>query len=177
MIDKLQDLLPQVLDSLTNGDDEWDSLVINRRKPHTYRMFKHFDGLRVCCHVFDQCDEEDAFAHPHPWPGAFLILSGEYIHTVGFSPDLQSQPTFLYREIVRPFMMYEIVHKQTWHKVQPTVRTHTIMVNGEPWDGHNETRTTKGKDLDRLSYGAMDALKIEFAALLSQYLEVSQWID
>jgi hypothetical protein len=168
MLNILKDLMPEILESI---DDDWDSLVINRRKPHTYRMFKNFGELRVCLHVFDPCEPEDAFAHPHPWPGAFLMLAGEYTHTVGYSPDLESPPTFLYREIVRPFTMYEITHKQTWHTVQPTQRTYTVMINGPAWEGHVETRTTKGKDLDCLAEGAMTALKIDFKHLLKEYLE------
>jgi hypothetical protein len=169
MIEQLKELMPAILESIDN--DDWDSLVINRRKPHTYRMFKNFGELRACLHVFDPCDPEDAFAHPHPWPGAFLILAGEYIHTVGYSLDLKSPPTFLYREVVRPFTMYEITHKQTWHTVQPTQRTYTVMINGPAWDGHSETRTTKGKDLEGLAKGAMDALKIDFKHLIGEYLK------
>lgn len=169
MIEQLKELMPEILASI--DDDDWESLVINRRKPHTYRMFKNFGEVRACLHVFDACDPEDAFAHPHPWPGAFLMLDGEYIHTVGYSLDLKSPPTFLYREVVRPFTMYEITHKQTWHAVQPTTRTYTVMINGPAWDGHSETRTTKGKDLDSLGEGAMATLKTDFKHLIGEYLK------
>lgn len=172
MIETLKSLMPDILASI--DDDDWDSLIINRRKPHTYRIFKSFEppsDLRVCLHVFDACDAEDAFPHPHPWPGAFLMLQGEYIHTVGYSLDLESPPTFLYREVIRPFTMYEITHKQTWHTVQPTQRTFTVMINGPAWEGHTETRTTKGKDLDSLSKGAMIALKTDFKHLIGEYLK------
>ena len=169
MIEQLKELMPAIFESI--DDDDWNSLVINRRKPHTYRMSKNFGELRVCLHVFDACDPEDAFAHPHPWPGAFLMLDGEYVHNVGYSLDLESPPTFIYKEIIRPFTMYEITHKQLWHTVQPTKRTCTVMVNGPAWNGHSETRTTKGKDLDRLSEEAMKTLKIDFKHLIGEYLK------
>jgi len=38
-------------------------------------------------------------------------------------------------------------------------------------EGHSETRTTKGKDLDCLAEGAMTALKIDFKYLIKEYLE------
>lgn len=172
MIKSLKILLPEILKSI--DDDDWQSLVINRRKPHTYRIFKNLkshEDLRVCLHVFDSCEPEDAFPHPHPWPGAFLMLAGEYVHTIGYSLDLESEPVFLYREIVRPFTMYEITHKQTWHKVQPTKRTYTVMINGQAWDGHVETRTTKGKDLDQLSEDEMIKFKGDFKDLIAAYLQ------
>jgi len=67
--------------------------------------------------------------------------------------------------------MYEITHKQTWHAVQPTTRTYTVMINGPAWDGHSETRTTKGKDLDSLGEGAMATLKTDFKHLIGEYLK------
>lgn len=170
MIELLQKLVPEILESFKElyyeGDvvsdsvrdsvrdyvDNWDSLVIDRRKPHTYRMFRKFGEYRVCLHRFEPCKAEEAFPHPHPWSGAFLLLDGEYIHTVGGSSDLESDPQYYLRELVRPDSIYEITNPLTWHKVQPLKRTYTIMVNGDPWEeSHNETRTTKGKDLIKMS--------------------------
>lgn len=170
MIKKLDELAPRIHEML-QYPKEWNSLVINKRKPHTFRIFRKFDDIRACCHVFHACEEEDAFAHPHPWPGAFLILGGEYIHTVGFSLDLESQPTFIYKEVVRPFSTYEITHKQLWHKVQPTRTTHTIMINGAEWEGHADTRTTKGKDLESLTPDNLEKQCREFRSLMRRYLD------
>ncbi len=47
-----------------------DSLIVNRRKPITYRVFRYLnDGLRVSLHKFDPCARHEAYPHPHPWPG------------------------------------------------------------------------------------------------------------
>jgi len=43
----------------------WDSLIINRRKPYTYRLFTQIDQDRICLHKFDTCLSEEAFFHPH----------------------------------------------------------------------------------------------------------------
>jgi len=82
MIEILRDKIPDIcksVQSVVRGEeslDEWGSLVINRRKPHTYRVFRQFGEYRVCLHRFESCSEEEAFPHPHPWPGAFLLLKG-----------------------------------------------------------------------------------------------------
>ncbi len=152
MIDVLHELLPTVMKRITNAIEgsnleDWDRLAITKRKPHAYRVSTMINDLRVCLHRFVPCRPEDCFTHPHPWPVAFLLLEGEYAHTIGYSPDLETEPHMLYREILRPYSVYEIVDRQTWHSVQPTKRTFTIMVNGEEWYGHKHTRRTIGKDL------------------------------
>lgn len=172
-IEKLENIVPVLLESLRpeNLDlSKWNSLIINRRKPYTYRAFIQIEGFRVCLHKFEACSEEDAFPHPHPWPGAFLMLEGEYIQNIGYSPDLQSDPVFMYKEVVRPYTIYQIDNKQTWHTVQPTKTTYTVMLNGEPWDEqHAKTRTTKGKDLDRMEEKDLVVHFQKFCSLLSDY--------
>ena len=54
MIEVLQNLLPEIYSRLSRGD-EWDSLIVNRRKPWTYRVFRKFGEYRVCLHAFDHC--------------------------------------------------------------------------------------------------------------------------
>jgi len=173
MIENLQNLIPTILKRVQEGlvrPDTWESLVINRRKPHTYRIFQQIGGFRVCLHRFEACEEDEAFPHPHPWPGAFLLLEGEYIHTVGGSADLKSKPEYFIREIVRPYSMYEIINPQTWHKVQPLQTTYTVMLNGEPWDRqHSETRTTKGKDLQSMADDELVTHLTEFERMLHLY--------
>lgn len=170
MIEILQKLIPEVFDSINRGD-HWDSLVINRRKPWTYRVFRQFGDYRVCLHAFDECMQDEAFPHPHPWPGAFLMLRGSYMHNIGFSTDLQSQPIFHFKEIVRPYSTYEITDRRTWHTVQPLERTYTVMVNGKPWDdAHADVRTTKGKDLDMMQPAELREHLMEFMVLLNRYM-------
>ena len=171
MIEFLHSKIYSILHALDEVN-EWESLVINRRKPHTYRVFRNIDGYRVCLHRFEPCDDNEAFPHPHPWPGAFLLLEGEYVHTVGGSVDLKSEPEYFLREIVRPYSTYEIINKQTWHRVQPIKTTYTVMINGEPWkESHSETRTTKGKDLESMERDDLVKHLNKFRVLLKEYLE------
>ena len=77
MIKQLKELLinGQLYDKLQRPE-EWDSLIINRRKPYTYRVFTMIGTLRVCLHRFDECSNTESFIHPHAWPAAFTVLRG-----------------------------------------------------------------------------------------------------
>lgn len=153
MLDELKQALKD-LPSLLSKLENWDSLIVNRRKPYTYRVFTQLpNGLRLCLHKFDPCHDHEAFSHPHPWPGAFVILEGRYKMQVGYSTERLSQPMQVTTLILPRFSMYEIISPLTWHSVIPLETTYTVMVNGEPWPAdvaHKDVRTTKGKDLDKM---------------------------
>ena len=175
-IRKLQDSLPILKNWLDDAVDRnqlqnWKSLVINRRKPHTYRAFTMFGEDRICLHRFEECSEAEAFMHPHPWPGAFLVVSGPYRHWVGRSSNLEDQPNEVMDSVMCKGSIYQIVDPQVWHMVQPLETSYTIMLNGPVWDvQHKETRTTKGKNLDSMSEDDLIThLKI-FQEFLEEYL-------
>lgn len=145
--------LPQLL--FTAKREDWKSLIINRRKPHTYRVFRQFGNYRVCLHKFEGCDEHESFLHPHPWPGAFCIIHGKYLMNVGYSVDLVQKPHFVYRQLQVTGSRYEIVEPKAWHSVTPLGgEVYTLMLNGVPWEPgvhHESTVTTKGKDLQSMT--------------------------
>lgn len=172
MLRYIDSFLPTIYNSL-GKDNDWDSLVINKRKPYTTRIFRQFDKLRVCFHRFEPCKAEETFAHPHPWPAAFLMLKGAYYHKIGYSLDLNSDPVFIYNELVNNSTAYEITHKQVWHSIQPITTSYTLMINGPAWDGHVKTRTTKGKDLDKLTSVGLSTAKEDFKFLLSEYMKLN----
>lgn len=166
MINKLLELLPAIHNSLLD-DEEWDSLVINRRKPVTHRLFRQFGEYRVCLHEFTPCTKVESFPHPHPWPGAFLVLHGGYWQDIGLSEDRFTEPEFHYTELVKPGSMYEITDPMTWHRITPIQTTYTVMLNGEPFSNpHTEVRTTKGKDLDKIKGAELRLLKTGFRNLI-----------
>jgi hypothetical protein len=148
------------LSPLLNQPERWDSLIVNRRKPHTYRVFTYFrqknplvPEFRVCLHKFESCHDHEAFLHPHPWPGAFLILSGRYKMNIGLAPNKTDRPQNVSTFELCKDSMYEITNPLTFHSVIPLETTYTIMINNEPWPEtivHKEVRTTKGKDLDKM---------------------------
>lgn len=158
MIDQLDKAI-KVLPKYLGGSLVWDSLVINKRKPHTYRAFmfpkdEGLEGTRICLHRFEPCDESDAFLHPHPWPSAMVVLRGEYRMKIGASPDSKSSPVIVLDEILAKGSKYSMTSPLGWHAVQPLTTCYSIMINGQPWDGsvaHEKAPTTKGKDLAKMT--------------------------
>ena len=171
-LNKLQETLKQ-LPQLLDNVDNWDSLIVNKRKPHTYRVF-HFlpNGDRVCLHRFETCHTHEAFAHPHPWPGAFIILKGKYNMEVGSSIDQNSNPQTVANFILNKHSSYEIVNPLTWHAVVPLETTYTIMINGPAFgvEAHKAAVTTKGKDLDKMPADELVEYLNVFKNLVNEYL-------
>lgn len=174
MLDQLDQVI-RCLPPLLKDAANWDSLIVNRRKPHTYRVFMSLNGLRVCLHKFNPCDRHEAFSHPHPWPGAFIIMDGAYRMKIGRSIDQQDAcPLEVATFVMRKWAAYEIVEPLTWHSVIPLTETYTIMVNGEPFSPdvyHKNVVTTKGKGLDKMPPNDL-ALHLEkFEAMVADYLQ------
>lgn len=166
------------LPELTKDASRWDSLVINRRKPHTYRIFTQLaNGLRLSLHRFSPCDADEAFFHPHPWPGAFCVLQGRYRMEVGRSKDRTVSPDHAITVVLEPFSRYEIISPLTWHTVVPAVETYTVMVNGPPWPAevaHINVRTTRGKDLGKMADSEVLDELLRFRTFARDYLELLQ---
>lgn len=156
MLEVLNDIIKNKLIGFIQDKDGWDSLVINRRKPYTYRAFYQYGEYRVCLHRFEQCDPQEAFPHPHAWPAAFRILEGEYMMNIWEAPTLMVPP--IGRPTVKLHLTtgssYEMVNPKAWHTIQPLKECYTVMVNGAPYPAHEQHAnivTTKGKDLDKMS--------------------------
>jgi hypothetical protein len=169
MLSALDDILKS-LPAMLDDPPAWDSLIVNRRKPTTYRVFRFLaDGVRVSLHKFDPCDRREAYPHPHPWPGAFALLEGSYRMWVGFTPDLESrEPITVTETVLTAGSRYEIVEPRTWHSVTPLEECWTVMVNGLPWreQAHARAPTTTGKDLDKMPPDELAAHLAKFKSLL-----------
>lgn len=178
LLAKLYDAM-ELVPQLATKREVWDSLIVNRRKPFTYRVFTTLpNGLRLCLHKFDPCHTHEAFAHPHPWPGAFTILSGSYQMNIGYShnrndkPEVFGCPSVVNLELSR-YSCYEIINPKTWHSVVPLETTYTVMINDAPWApdvAHAEVRTTKGKDLDQMPEDDLLEHLTKFRMLSMQWL-------
>lgn len=160
MLEILDSVISQLADMIDSSSRQWSSLIINRRKPFTYRLFTDYEDIyRVCFHRFEVCDEQESLLHPHSWPGAFMILKGSYLMQVGRSKDRESQPEMIMKTVITPGSRYEIVDPLTWHSVTPLEECYTVMVNGPPWPSdvaHRDVRTTAGKGLNSMSQGEID---------------------
>ena len=170
MLKRLAEVM-RILPSLLNDKSKWDSLIINRRKPYTYRVHTQLDDVRVCLHKFERCDEHESFFHPHPWPGAFIVLSGGYRMGVGYSQSRIEKPDHVMNINLTKWCSYEITEAMTWHSVIPHGLTYSVMVNGPPWEGraHQDVRTTKGKDLEKMSDADLEEHLRAFNFLVDEY--------
>jgi len=184
MLSTLDQSLRSSLPTLLKDRSKWDSLIVNRRKPHTYRVFTTLEnGNRICLHKFNPCDTHEAFQHPHPWPGAFIVLQGSYLMQIGTCKDREDRyPRPVSSHILRRWAAYEILEPLTWHSVVPLETTFTVMINGKPFDAsvaHTEVRRTAGKDLDKMPEDELLAhleifrlLVLEYGRQVKPYAEV-----
>jgi hypothetical protein len=159
--------------SLGQLDDPaaWTSIVIDRRKPHTYRAFTMWGETRICLHRFEPCEPDDSFPHPHPWPSSMLILDGTYEMRVGHTPDLESgEPAEVIRLSLGRGSIYEMNERQTWHQVIPRTRCFSLMINGPYWeDAHRRAPRTAGKGLQAMSDSDLLSHLEQFRILLTDY--------
>ena len=177
MLEKLDDFIKSLSLELrhvfaygTGCLKDWDSLVINKRKPYTYRAFKQYGDYRICLHKFDPCSDLEAFGHPHPWPGAFIILEGSYEQRIGYADSRNGIRHDIYREVLTAGSKYEIVNPLTFHSVIPLETTWTMMVNGPPFENpHEDVVTTKGKDLQKMTPKEFEQHMYQFANLICRY--------
>lgn len=158
-----------ILDYILEGSSTWESLIINRRKPVTYRLWRMLpDGNRVCLHKFLPCHENEAFAHPHGWGAEFVVLEGRYVEDIwyGNSPKCLTQQPVCSTVHARG-SWHEIDNPWTWHKIVPQVQTFTVMVNGPAYDNSlPSVKTTKGKDLLRMGDDDKKALLQTFDIMM-----------
>lgn len=174
MLNKLEEYIDK-LPELVQDHTKWSSLIINRRKPYTYRAFYQDGDYRVCLHRFEVCEPEEAFYHPHPWPGAFKILKGSYKMKIGYSTHIDTKPSQVTQLILPAGSSYEITSPLTWHTVEPISECYTVMVNGVPWSEtvrHQDVKTTKGKDLESMTEEDLKAHLNTFKRLTEKVLEV-----
>ena len=166
VLDKLNEVL-QRLPQLLQDPSMWDSIVINKAKPVTYRVFTNYFGganYRVCLHKFEKCSTLESFMHPHAWPAAFKLLKGSYELELDRSNGYSVLPDSIRREwrpckdshkiIMVSGSSYQMVHPLVWHKISPLEETYTVMINGDEYaKKHRKCRTTKGKGLDKMPKG------------------------
>ena len=90
-------------------NDKFDSILINKRNPVTYRLFAQINGVRVCLH---KMLEGTTKPHAHKYDVRVLILDGEYRHEI-YNKNYES----VYSEKVVKGSAYHIVNPNTLHSV------------------------------------------------------------
>jgi hypothetical protein len=145
--DELYDLLSE--------EDKWDSIVINRAKPVTIRIFRYIDGKRLCLHYFESCSPEESFYHAHSWPAAFKILQGSYKLDLGCYASVDDNTSVEVSSLILSAgSSYEMTSPLVCHKISPIEPTYTVMLNGDNYGQeliHKFVKTTVNKNLESLS--------------------------
>lgn len=118
---------------LLKSEEGWNSKYIDYEPPTVERLWRDVGGgYRLFLHRIYPCEEP--YFHPHPWPSAIRILSGQYEMGVGFGSGVVS-PRCAARMILSTGDSYEMIDPDGWHWVRPLERpTLSLMVTGKPWD-------------------------------------------
>ncbi len=110
----------------------WNSLMIDYETPHVQRLWRRVGDYRLCLHRISPC--ETALYHPHPWPSAVRILSGDYEMGVGMVVPGEAELTEITKGVLTEGTSYEMLHPMGWHYVKPLkIASYSIMVMGPPY--------------------------------------------
>jgi len=108
----------------------WKSLNVTYEDPHVERVWIQLGEYRLMLHRIHPCDRP--LKHPHPWPSAIRVLSGQYMMGVGrFGQNGEAEVATL---ILTAGSRYEMNHPHGWHYVKPLgTPSLSVMLTGKPW--------------------------------------------
>jgi hypothetical protein len=124
----------QVLPALLLDEGAWRSLYVDYHPPTVERLWRDWKEYRISLHRIHPCPPGEALFHPHPWPSAMRILSGEYEMAVGYGKG-ETPPPVAALMIAAGDFRYEMTDPDAWHYVRPLRGpTMSLMVTGQPWE-------------------------------------------
>jgi hypothetical protein len=122
------------LPALLEERGAWKSLYVDYHPPTVERLWMDWREFRVSLHRIHPCRPGEALFHPHPWPSAMRILSGEYEMAVGYGKG-DTLPPVAALMIAAGDFRYEMTDPDAWHYVRPIGGpTMSLMVTGKPWE-------------------------------------------
>jgi hypothetical protein len=132
MLIRLQQLLCGPLqDMLADPAHPWKTVDVTYEDPHVERVWTQWDEDRVSLHRIHPC--ASPLFHPHPWPSAMKVFSGQYAMGVGRSKS-GGTPGETVRLVLAPGSQYEMLDDHGWHWVQPVdLPVMSVMLTGKPW--------------------------------------------
>jgi len=164
MLDLLHDAIHRLPRLLTEHRNEWESVNVTYHRPHVERLWMQLGECRLFLHRIHPCDDGHALFHPHPWPSAVRIVSGDYEHkigTTGYAEGNHDLPVSLVlsRAILVGGAEYEMVNRDAWHSVRPVVGpSDSIMITGPLHQPRVEMPNLPKKKQDALSPERFDEL-------------------
>ena len=148
---------------LSNPSTPWKTLDILYEDPHVERAWVQLNnGYRLYLHRIHPCKK--GFYHPHPWPSAIIIVSGQQMMTLGAGSPVGPPPDPAATLELTAGCGYEMVTQNGWHSICPfDGPSLSIMLTGQPWVMPSMQHSAKA--LNRyLSHEARDGLLDEFRA-------------
>lgn len=141
--------------------EPWDSLLINRKHPFTYRLFFKFPiAGRVCLH---KMLPGDTIPHPHKYNVRVALLSGSYVHKLYYQEGIEEQ-------VLNSGDQYEINDPNQFHSVHVESVSYSVMFNDRLFSQPNPAcLSTSNKGLDRLTVEEYKSLKKEFLEILDGF--------
>lgn len=156
---------------LPRGPEAFESLHIDYHPPTVWRLWiQHNEHFRIMLHRIEPCDY--ALNHPHPWPSAIEVLSGDYEMAVSSSGEGDVATVR-----VGAGSQYVMTNPAGWHYVRPLKRaSHSIMIVGKPWspDVQEIAQTTPSKPLSPMTPEQKFILWSEFCDLLGVNLGLEE---
>lgn len=113
--------------------EAWNSLDVSYEPPRVERLWKDWkDGHRIYLHRIHPCDT--ALFHPHPWPSAVKVLSGQYEMGIGYGKG-QERPPVAALTVLTAGATYAMTDPNGWHWVRPIGGPSlSLMVTGPKWE-------------------------------------------
>lgn len=134
MIDKLKQIEEKMLLDLLAKPGEWKTLLVDYHPPVVERCWTQLGNYRIYLHFIHQCEPQDALFHPHPWPSAMHVLTGQYEMSLGYGPGLVEPPKMCTILVENGGMYYDMPHVDGWHSVRPVNGPcATVMLTGQKW--------------------------------------------
>jgi len=117
---------------LRDPSTNWKTLDVLYEEPHVERVWTQLGKERIYLHRIHPCKR--AFFHPHPWPSAVVLLTGQYRMDIGFGSALGPPPPIAASLDLKAGSGYEMLLQNSWHNVKPYGGPSlSVMLSGQPW--------------------------------------------
>ncbi len=116
-------------------EERWQSMYINYHQPYVMRLWRPWgNDLRIYLHKIYPCTRDKALLHPHPWPSAMKVVSGQYEMGVGYGAGNEA-PKIASTLTLPAGATYEMTDPDAWHYVRPIGGpAYSLMITGRPWN-------------------------------------------
>lgn len=161
--------LPKLLEEPV---DSWNSLDVNYEPPRVERLWRPYkEDYRLYLHRIHPC--EKALYHPHSWPSAIRIITGQYEMGVGTAYGGKSYHKEFVKTILSAGSAYEIVDPHIFHYVKPLqAPSLSLMITGKPYEKQifNHDKFGKSANLAPLKDKEKQALYNYFKFCYNEYI-------